>query len=95
MTLWILAGNDINFSMAVGLIKLHMPSGQVISGVKKVDVWQHRADSRFAHGQLETEIWWPTDVKMNMKTFSEVCSVIVNMFHCGRRKHQGLLPLLP
>ena len=26
MTVWILAGNDINFSLATGLIRLHMPS---------------------------------------------------------------------
>ena len=25
MTVWILARNDINFSMAAGLIRLHMP----------------------------------------------------------------------
>ena len=26
MTVWILARNDINFSLAAGLIRLHMPS---------------------------------------------------------------------
>ena len=29
MTVWILAPNDINFSMAVGLIRLHMSSNLV------------------------------------------------------------------
>ena len=28
MTVWILAGNDINFTIAAGLVRLHMPGGK-------------------------------------------------------------------
>ena len=37
MTVWILAGNNISFTIAAGLIRLHMP------GVKTYRVWLERA----------------------------------------------------
>ena len=41
MTAMVLAGNEINFAIAVGLIRLHMPVLQVISCVTKANACHH------------------------------------------------------
>ena len=78
MTAWILAGNYISFTIAAGLIRLHM------LGVKKSRVQLGRARvtvlSMAITGTVLLEIPAIVGVKSNITTFNYVCRLIVNMF---------------
>ena len=79
MTVWILARNDINLSMAAGLIYARR---QVISCVTKASACHHTLHANHWHC-----LWkFPPiiAVKSNVTTFIQVLIFVVNMFYCGR-----------
>ena len=78
MTVWILARNDINFSMAVGLIRLHMPGRQVISCVTKVSACHHTLHANHWHRLWKIPLI--IAVKCNVTTFIKVLRFVVNTF---------------
>ena len=59
MTVWILVGNDINFSTASGFIRLH----ELVPCVMKAGVWHHVLHAN--HCYHFSEIRWPLNVKIN------------------------------
>ena len=79
MTVWILARNDINFSMAAGLIRLHM---QVISCVTKASACHHTLHAD--HWHCLWKIAPIIAVKSSVTTSIQVLRFVVNMFYCGR-----------
>ena len=79
MTVWILARNDITFSMAAGLIRLHMPG---VKCVTKASACHHTLHANHWHC-----LWkFPriVAVKSNVTTFIQVLRFVVNMFYYGR-----------
>ena len=52
MTVWILAGNNVSFTIAAGLIRLHMP------GVKKSRVWLGRARVTILSMVITSTVYW-------------------------------------
>ena len=74
MTGLIFVGNGINFSIAKGLISLHMPIC-----VTKASVCHHTLNANQWHCNFS--IHW---CQKQRTTFNYVCWFIVNMFYCGR-----------
>ena len=89
MTVWILAGNYISFTIAAGLIRLH----KEISCVTRAIACHHTLNVNHWHRLLEIPAI--IGVTSNITTFNYVCRFFVNMFYCGRNrknefKHAGM-----
>ena len=83
MTEWILAGNYISFTIAAGLIRLHMP-GFKKSRVTRPSACHHTLNGNHWHCLLEIPAI--IGVTSNIKTFNYVSRSFVNMFSCGRSR---------
>ena len=82
LTLWMLAGNCINFPIAASLIGLHMP------GVK-LSVY-NESERVSPDTPCKSPIPFIGNssnhkCQNNITTFNHVCRSIVNMFYCERR----------
>ena len=82
MTVWILARNDINFSMAAGLIRLAYARRQVIWCVTKASACHYTLHAN--HWHCLWKISPIIAVKSFVTTSIQVLRFVVNMFYCGR-----------
>ena len=81
-TVWILAGNGINFFHSSGLNYATYTRRQINSCVTKASACHHTLQAN--HWHRLWEILGIIGVKNNIRNFNYVCKLIVNMFYCGR-----------
>ena len=86
MTMWILTGNYVSFTIAAGLIRLHRLYArcQDISCVTGANACHHALNDNHWHRLLEIPAI--IGVKSNITIFNNVCIFFVNKFYCGRNR---------